>query len=318
MRLIRVGLLAALLGACGSDPEPNSGAAAPQARVAPEGNREPVIRSMRIVPAAPTVGDPLALNLKAIDPDGDKLDTQIEWFRNGRSFQSGDAATLDTRGFVRGDQIYAVARVSDGVLAITERTPMVEITNQPPRVTRIQLAPENPNAGTDLTAVAEVIDNDGDSFELGYEWLVNDAPVGVSGATLPAKHFKRGDVVMVRVSATDSYGDAEPTPSVPLTIPNGAPKITSNPSEATVGAGRYRYVIKAEDPDADRPLRYTLAEGPEGMTVDLLSGVISWKVPASAGGSYPVEVAVADPQGSATHQRYDLELSWSSTPADTP
>ena len=318
MRLIRVVLLAALVGACGSDPEPKAGAARPQARVAPENNREPVIRSMRIVPGAPTVGDPLALSLKAIDPDGDALEAQIEWFRNGRSFQSGDATTLDTRGFVRGDQIYAVVRVSDGELSITERTPMIEIVNQPPRVTRIQLAPENPNAGTDLTAVADAIDNDGDEFELSYEWFVNDDPVGASGATLAAKHFKRGDVVMVEVSATDPYGDAEPTRSVPLTIPNGPPEITSNPSEATVGAGRYRYVIKAEDPDGDRPLRYTLAEGPDGMDVDLLSGVISWKVPASAGGSYPVEVAVSDPQGSATHQRYDLELSWSSTPANTP
>ena len=316
MRAIAVGLVAALIAGCGSEPETSPGDSQARTSVAPENNRPPVIRSLQLVPDKPTAGASISVNLKAIDPDGDRLETHVEWFRNGQSHQSGSAVSMQTTGFSRGDQIYVIVRVSDGVEDVTERSAMVWLVNQTPLVTRIEIAPEKPHAGTDLVAIAETRDADGDPFELRYQWIVNGEK-SVADATLPAGKFKRGDEVWVEITATDPHGSAEAIPSFHLTIPNGAPEIASNPSEATVGGGRYRYVIRAKDPDGDRPLRYTLIEGPDKMTVDLLSGVVTWRVPASAGGTYPIKVRIADPHGAETSQSFDIELSWQTDPASS-
>ena len=82
-----------------------------------------------------------------------------------------------------------------------------------------------------------------------------------------------------------------------------------------MGAGRYSYQLKAEDPDGDRPLRYALVDGPEGLTVDLVSGVVTWQVPDGEGGAFPVRVSVTDPQGARAEQGYTLTLSWNAEPA---
>ena len=129
MRLIRAGLVATLVLACGGEPEAPARAVSDR-RVVPGTNSAPVIRSIQIVPAQPTVGDQLSLNLQVSDPDGDRLETTIEWFRNGRTFQAGDSAIVSTVGFTRGDQLYAVVQVSDGSEVVTQRTPPVNIVNQ--------------------------------------------------------------------------------------------------------------------------------------------------------------------------------------------
>ena len=142
--------------------------------------------------------------------------------------------------------------------------------------------------------------------------------MNVTSATLAAGRFVRGDALRVEITATDSYGAGEVTHSGVLKVPNGAPEILSDPSHASVGAGRYRYSIRAKDPDHDRPLRYALIEGPDAMDLDLLSGVLSWRVPRKAQGSYLVEIAVRDPMGAESRQRYTIELSWEeSSPASS-
>jgi hypothetical protein len=203
--------------------------------------------------------------------------------------------------------------------AATAQTDPVTLVNQPPQVTRIQILPERPHAGNDLTAIAAGGDGDRDEFEFSYQWYVNGRRLSDSTEpTLEKGRFKRGDKVQVEVTARDSYDSGQAVRSTALKIPNGAPKITSDPEQATVSGGRYKYVLKAEDPDRDRPLRYQLVDGPKDMSVDLLSGAVTWRVPKRAGGDYPVELSVADPLGGESRQSYTIELHWETEPAGTP
>lgn len=316
MRAIGLALLTLLALACGGDPAPKPTASERPTASAADENRPPEIQSIQILPSEPSSGDILTLRLKTWDPDGDRLGLTVEWYRNGQSLQRGGDAVLSGEGFRRGDRIEADVLVSDGEHEVAARAPAVRITNQTPRITSVRILPDAPDAGTDLTAIAEASDVDGDSFELEYRWFNNGEPIPGNGASLPAGSFKRGDEVRVAVTASDPYGEGDTLKSGPLRVPNAAPEITSNPADATVGAGRYKYVIRAEDPDRDRPLRYSLVEGPDGMNLDLLSGVITWRVPESAGGSYPVEFVVKDPLGAEARQRYTIELHWETAPAD--
>ena len=315
MRVLALAAMAALTLSCGADPEPGEGAPAQPGTTRP-GNRPPVIGSVKLVPPQPTSGDTITLDIKTMDPDNDAITLHVEFFRNGNRVQSSDQVSLSTFGFPLGDRIHASVTATDGEAETAATTEPVMIVNQHPRVSSMRLVPEKPQTGVDLTVLAEAQDVDGDEFELRYEWTVNGKVLDNNGPVLEKSEFKRGDEVQVSVYARDAGGEGQPMRSTLFKIPNGAPDITSDPSQATVGSRRYRYVIKGVDPDGDRPLRYTLVEGPDGMTVDLLSGLLSWRVPEGAAGGFRVTVGVSDPLGAETQQSFSFDLHWETAPAN--
>ena len=224
-------------------------------------NEAPVIRSLRLVPAEPAVGDRIAVSVRTSDVDADPVSIEVQWLRNGTAFSGGNQTTLETAGFARGDQVMAEVTISDGQHKVIQRTDPVTISNQTPIVSSIRLMPDEPNAGTPITAFAQAVDSDGDDIELAYEWFVNGKLVeGVDSADLPSAKFKRGDRVEVAVTGHDGREDGATARSPVLTIPNGAPVFDSSPDSAKVYDGKYTYSVKTSDPDNDRPLRYELVE----------------------------------------------------------
>jgi hypothetical protein len=87
--------------------------------------------------------------------------------------------------------------------------------------------------------------------------------------------------------------------------------------------GEFRYEVEARDPDGDRPLRYALRSGPDGMLVDSVLGAVSWKPKPDQTGVHPIEVAVSDPMGATSVQHFEITVKWNEEeppppPADTP
>ncbi len=309
-------LLAALaVAACGGEaPAPSKPAKSQPARTSENG--APVISSVRFVPDSPGVGDVLSVAIRAIDPDGDRLEIEVDWYRNGSLEQSGSETRIDTAGFERGDRVWAEFWVSDGDEEVTHTTHTLTFENQAPQVLAVRVVPEKATGADVLMVEAKVIDRDEDPYELHYRWYINgERLTGAESASLEPGQARRGDAVQAEVSASDAAGESAWVRSPAVNVRNSPPVITSRPSEGTVGAGRYSYQLKAEDPDGDRPLRYALVDGPEGLTVDLVSGVVTWQVPDGEGGAFPVRVSVTDPQGARAEQGYTLTLSWNAEPA---
>jgi hypothetical protein len=123
-------------------------------------------------------------------------------------------------------------------------------------------------------------------------------------------------VVVVQVRATDGSNPSPWVASAPLTLANAAPKITTQPDYTLTGSAQYSYEVAAKDPDGDRPLKYELVQGPPGMVVDIVNGRVTWRVPATAKGVYPIELAVSDPYGGKTTQSYSLSVGWNDVPAN--
>jgi len=140
------GVLAALVAfGCGGDaveppPQPTEPAASDIA------NQPPIVEGVDLEPSAPRSGEPILLNLKARDPDGDDIDVQVDWYRNGQLTAESSGTRLDTTGFRRGDQIHAEARVSDGRNETKRSSGRVRIANTPPTITRMELFPQSPAA----------------------------------------------------------------------------------------------------------------------------------------------------------------------------
>jgi len=122
--------------------------------------------------------------------------------------------------------------------------------------------------------------------------------------------------VRAEVAASDGREQSRWVTSPSLRLQNAAPVLRSQPTQATVTSGTYRYEVQAEDPDGDTPLRFELHEAPRGMSVDPGTGVVSWPIPEEASGAFPVELAVSDSLGARTVVRYAIDLSWESTSAN--
>ena len=304
---------ALVLASCGGEVESPAGAPAPSA-VPGGSSRAPKVENAEITPAAAVVGDDLTLSANVSDPEGDPVEIRIQWFVN-RQPQSVSGSVLETDELQRGDEIYAVVRASDGISEGVGQTAAVFIGNSPPRVTGLRLLPERPDASQTLVAEPTVQDPDGDAYALHFEWIVNDTPVaGANGATLEPGHVKRGDTLRVKVRASDA-DPGEAYESQPIAVANARPQIVSAPNTGLAGEDRYEYQISARDPDGDRPLRYSLVNGPPGMEVDLVSGLVAWTVPSDAEGKIEIEVAVRDSQGAEARQSYALEFRWEALPA---
>ena len=131
--------------------------------------------------------------------------------------------------------------------------------------------------------------------------------MGGDEASLDTSKLRRGDMVKVRVVATDGIDESNAIESPPIRVANAPPKITSTPGGLDRD-GKFRYTVEAVDPDGDRTLRYRLVKGPDGMTMDSMTGLVQWKPSATQTGKQAVEVAVDDLQGGTTSQRFELTV----------
>lgn len=319
MRLVWLTLLALLLAACGGDDASTPSSSEPFTKSNPQPNRAPVLNDLAIQPAAPRSDQALSVSFNAHDPDHDSLETEVAWYRNGASVQRGKQQILSASGITRGDEVYAIIHVSDGKLTTSKKTPTVRVRNQVPRIESVELLPKEATAKDELLAVARAIDSDNDSIEFSYSWVVNGTSLrNASGPHLESGRVRGGDTVVVSVVASDGFGKSDPVESPRARIGNSAPRITSKPTYNLSGRSQYSYQVVAADPDGDRPLRYQLIESPPGMTIGLVSGLLSWIVPDDANGKYPVELSVRDSNGAESRQSYVLELRWQTAPANTP
>jgi hypothetical protein len=282
-------------------------------------NRPPYVEALAIVPDSPTAEDSLSVGLRVIDPDRDPLSIGLVWYRNGSVHDDSGRQSIDPGEFTRGDRVWVEATISDGTNEIEVKSDPVTIGNARPHPTSIKLTPPQPSAADILEAEVEGKDADGDPVRWSYRWLIDGRPVdGLEGTRIAPGLLKRGMRVALEVSGNDGIEDGDWISSDTVVIGNAGPKVTSQPVYGLASPGHYAYQVKAEDADGDQPLRFELAEGPPGMSIDPASGSLTWTLPADAKGNYPVEIAVSDGHGGRTAQRYALQVSWEAEPPPTP
>jgi hypothetical protein len=231
-----------------------------------------------------------------------------------RSGQDLDEESVPAETFSRG-AAHAIVYASDGHEEVTRQTALLVVGNSAPTVRRVVVTPARPTALDLIQVEADVQDADGDPFELSYRWLRNGQPLpDADSPRLPPGAGHRAEQIVVQVKATDGSDESEWVSAPTLVLGNAPPAITTQPNYTLSGSAQYSYEVAAKDPDGDRPLKYELVEGPQGMSVDVVSGVVTWRVPGDAKGVYPIELAVSDPYGGKTTQRYSLAVDWNDVP----
>ena len=239
------------------------------------GNSAPVVLSVAIDPDPAVVGDTLACNYSASDPDGESLGTTFTWTVNDEVIGTSD--TLPS-GFVGGDEVACTVTVDDGMDSDSGSAALT-IGNTAPILTSVTLTPEAPVEGDTLRCEPSGSDADGQTVTYTYEWTVDGVSLADSGPTLGDDSWHKGDDVTCTVTPSDDVTQGDPMTSNEVTIDNTAPDVTGvsiSPASATVGEDLLcTYSFEDADEDADRStIEWTVGGAVVGTTASLSSGFV--------------------------------------------
>lgn len=254
--------------------------------------------SLSVTPEEATLSTTLELK-----PGGFKLEeAEVGWLLNGRDASTSrlyyfDIPELDVR---KGDTVQARAVVGGREVLSN----VVKVVNAAPELLSASLVPEVFGPGDSLALEAEAHDPDGDPVTVQYRWTVNGRPAG-SGKTIGAE-LKRGDTFTVEATPFDGQERGQGI-SITRKILNLPPVLTQH-YDFTFDGALYTYAVKAHDPDGD-PLEFTLHSAPGGMSIDPVTGLVTWKVPGDFLGVASFVVAASDGQGGRTEMTLRFALS---------
>jgi len=178
--------------------------------------------------------------------------------------------------------------------------------NRPPQLSGIDFEPPQPTTLDAIRAVVTAKDADEDRVDIDYQWFINGQErFEFRDAVLPARAFKKGDIIEVEVTANDGAAETERR-STELTIANSAPRFLTDPSTLRDLDG---FRVEASDEDRDK-LTYSLKGAPDGMTIDKDLGVLRYKGTADEpGGPYRITVLAEDPDGGQAGWTFGIQLS---------
>jgi len=311
--------LLALALACGSGderPQPSGPALVAPAKVAKDReNAPPVVESILLNPRNPLPGAAIEASVEVRDPDGDPYRLTFEWAVNGELVASGSQPRFIPKKVRKDDSIEVTVVASDGRLESEPISASTRVGNRPPLLQGVLLEPQGTvRSGDELLADPRADDPDQDSLSFEYVWIVNGSPTGQKGRSFSTRGLKRGDTVQVRAIASDGSDSSREAESREVTIGNSPPLIERIPTLQS-DDGLFRYAFEATDPDGDRNLRFSLREAPEGMRIDPVLGVATWRPKPSQAGVHPVDVLVEDSHGDGSALRFEVTVT--ATPGDS-
>lgn len=308
--LAAVALASGLAWGCGGD-EPAATAQAPAQEPAlpAAANQAPVVERVALDPRDPVVGQTIRATVQASDANGDPVRMFYSWSVNGTIVEVGASPAFLPKELRSGDRVAVEVVASDGRLESDPARAWVSAANRAPFIRVVTTAPGDPTRpGQDLEAQVDAEDPDGDPLQLEYTWFVNGESQGRGEKTLATDRLRRGDKVRVRVVARDSRDRSKPMESEEIELANSPPVFAGVPPREEVD-GVLFYKLEARDPDGDRSLRFRLVEGPPGMSIDPMTGVVRWQPQAAHAGVHPVEVVVRDRLGDESFLRWNLNVS---------
>lgn len=249
---------------------------------------------IEIIPAAATRND----NLTAMSKSVDLSQGRIVWMVNNIAGPEGFSLKGST--LKRGDIVQAKAILHDREIFSNK----VQIRNAPPEITRLKLNSAISRPGDVFSVDASAMDPEGDQISFSYEWTKNGEPSGKTREL--ASPLKRGDKITVKVTPYDGqdYG----TPFVLERKIDNMPPVFIDDKHYDFDGRLFSHTVRAVDADGDT-LTYSLKSGPEGMTVNPRTGLVTWNVPLDFKGKAPFTVAVNDGKGAESTFVFDLDIS---------
>jgi hypothetical protein len=241
-------------------------------------NSPPTV-NLSISPDEPLSDQDITATATGEDPDGDSVQLDWSWTRNGvaTSHTDGNVSATETQRW----ETWEVTVVPfDGTEYGEPATASVIVGNAPPEVESVSLEPAEAYEDTVLIASATASDFEGDSWGASYAWYVDGSLVAeATTSTLDGTYFDKHQQVQVQITVADPYEAADPVMSDPVTILNTAPQLTTAtiaPTELYEGSTVTCVGSDLTDIDGDDlSMSYTwLVNGSEVSTAESIDGSV--------------------------------------------
>lgn len=266
------------------------------------------------------VGRTYRYTAQAVDPDGDAVSYELIAGPLGLSLHptTGQMIWIPSLEQIGNHTVVLQASDGRGGLATQQFTIAVRetIPNRPPIITSTPVVDAYVNnigapASLQYRYDVEGFDPDFDpisfsltSFPVG---MTINADTGV--ITWTPTGLQLGDhTVKVRLS-DGRGGEAEQSFTVTVHNPSGnnVPLFVSVPPTQVVSGQSLRYNSLAIDPDED-PISYSVVNGPEGLVIQPITGIVTWNTTGTIIGSYPITLKASDGKGGEALQTFTVTI----------
>ncbi|HUU04572.1 MAG TPA: hypothetical protein VMZ49_01715 [Patescibacteria group bacterium] len=184
----------------------------------------------------------------------------------------------------------------------------------PLQVKTVSLIPENPTVLDDVTAVPVLSDTELEKVGFQYQWYVNGQENReIDGETLEKSYYKKGAWLYCRIKAV--YGNEESAwrKSDIIRVHNSLPVFNLAPVGPFSIPGDFQYQVAASDADGDELTYEVLAPLDQGIEIDPLTGILTWKIDAETVKRLEqiieIKLAVSDGEGEKTSGSVTLNLT---------
>ena len=215
-------------------------------------NTDPIIDTISLTPAEPSMSDSVLCEVSASDPvDGDSPSLNFFFYNQttGASYiatsnSSGSAGLdLSTVTIASSDVLVCGVTATDSNSGTATDSASVSIVNSAPIFDQAATIdpPTNPLTGDQLTCLAQATDPDGGLINYSYSWQVNGGTVGTGqNFTVSEALTDVGNSITCMVVAVDPDSEISSSTSTAVTVDNSAPELSnltispSNPDTLTL------------------------------------------------------------------------------------
>lgn len=271
-----------------------------------DANQPPAFTSS--APASAAVGQVYQYQAAASDPDGDPLTFDLVSGPAGLVVDPTSGLVLWTPTVDQAGSQSAVLRARDGQGGEVLQTITVTVDSAGPSLLVTSVPPALATQGEDASYTATSEDPVG--AEPTFVLLSGPSAMSLDAAGRLNWTPAAGDLGprSVSLAAVDAAGRvAFQSFVINVRGPNQAPVISSSPASTAVVDAAYRYAVRASD-SADA-ISYRLARAPAEMSIDPLTGLISWQPTAADVGTHTVDVQVTDERGAVVDQVFGLMVA---------
>lgn len=154
-------------------------------------------------------------------------------------------------------------------------TVTINAIDPPPEFLQISLAPSRIYTNTDAVAAAVTYDFNDPVVSKSYLWSVNNTPIAeITGNTLPASYFSKGDQISVQIKAEDTNNSILSS-KLTRTVSDSPAQLDASNIPQTLSRGTALDIpLLLSDIDDDEISEVSLKYGPAGM--EIIDNRLQW------------------------------------------
>lgn len=148
-----------------------------------------------------------------------------------------------------------------------------------------------------------------EGITLKYQWMKDGVEIPKANkVSLPGSLLKKKCWIAVKVTPYRGDSAFAPVRSSPVWVFNSPPQITEEKNVIEIRQDSQLILqVKAIDADND-PITFSLDTSIKSMTINPMTGIITWQLPQKKSGRYQVKVTAADNDGGKSSQMLTIEI----------